>query len=189
MYFPDEAQYLREEMLSAVNDSVNVDLAKSKMIGVGAEIRRRHAGSLRQAADASLWAILQSQIQMISAFEDDPVLCNRVVMYGVAAVPEAQQKSLVALMDSASLLYRGMYEGESNPIRRGAVTDDDWINLIEVFYEEGGTEAELDLVFEPNIQDPVLCTAMLRFLRASLYADFLGADRVRAEMVASMNES
>jgi hypothetical protein len=41
---------------------------------------------------------------------------------------------------------------------------------------------------QPDIQNPQLCGAMLRFLRVLTDANFSGSDRLRAEMVAAMNE-
>ena len=187
-YYPDEAKYLRDSMVALLSGGADEEEAFSKMLTVGAEIRRRHAANLRTAPDQSLSAILQSQTQMIAAFDDDPVLCNRVVMFGAGSIPEDERPRIVALMDSAGLLYRAMYEGEQSPVQRTQATDDDWGNLIVNFYAAGGTDDELDLVMQPDIQNPQLCGAMLRFLRVLTDADFPGADRLRAEMVAAMNE-
>jgi len=41
---------------------------------------------------------------------------------------------------------------------------------------------------QPDIQNPQLCGAMLRFLRVLTDANFLGADRLRAEVAAAINE-
>lgn len=187
-YFPDDAKYFRDSMMALLKENPSEEEAFSKMLTVGAEIRRRHAANLRTAPDQSLWAILQSQTQMIAAFDDDPTLCNRVVMFGPGAIPEGQRHRIVALMDSAGLLYRAMYEGEQSPVQRAQATDDDWDNLIEDFYAAGGTDDELDLVMQPDIQSPQLCGAMLRFLCVLTDAEFPGSDRLRAEMVAAMNE-
>jgi hypothetical protein len=73
-------------------------------------------------------------------------------------------------------------------VQRTQATDDDWGNLIVDFYAAGGTDDELDLVMQPDIQSPQLCGAMLRFLRVLTDADFLGSDRLRAETVAAINE-
>lgn len=187
-YYPEEAQHFRDSMVALLSGGAGEEEAFSKMLTVGAEIRRRHAANLLAAPDQSLWAILQSQTQMIAAFDDDPVLCNRVVMFGPGAIPADQRHRIVALMDSAGLLYRAMYEGEQSPVQRAQATDDDWGNLIVDFYAAGGTDEELDLVMQPDIQNPQLCGAMLRFLRVLTDADFPGSDRLRAEMVAAMNE-
>lgn len=187
-YYPEEAKYFRDSMVALLSGGAGEEEAFSKMLTVGAEIRRRHAANLLAAPDQSLWAILQSQTQMIAAFDDDPVLCNRVVMFGAGSIPEDERPRIVALMDSAGLLYRAMYEGEQSPVQRTQATDDDWGNLIVNFYAAGGTDDELDLVMQPDIQNPQLCGAMLRFLRVLTDADFSGSDRLRAEMVAAMNE-
>ena len=187
-YYPEEAEYLRDSVVALLSRGTDEEEAFSKALTVGAEIRRRHAANLRAAPDQSLWAILQSQTQMIAAFDDDPVLCNRVIMFGPGVIPKNQRHRIVALMDSAGLLYRAMYEGEQSPVQRTQATDDDWDNLILDFYTAGGTDDELDLVMQPDIQSPQLCGAMLRFLRVLTDAEFPGSDRLRAEMVAAMNE-
>jgi hypothetical protein len=187
-YYPEEAKYFRDRMMALLSGGADEEEAFSKMLTVGAEIRRRHAANLRTAPDQSLLAILQSQTQMIAAFDDDPVLCNRVVMFGAGSIPEDQRHRIVALMDSAGLLFRAMYEGEQSPVQRAQATDDDWGSLIVNFYAAGGTDDELDLIMQPDIQNPQLCGAMLRFLRVLTDANFSGSDRLRAEMVAAMNE-
>lgn len=187
-YFPEEAKYLQSSIASVLASGADKDEAFSKMLTVGAEIRRRHAANLRGAPDQSLSSVLQSQTQMIAAFHDDPLLCNRVVMFGPSVIPQHQRHRVVALMDSAGLLYRAMYEGEQSPVSRAKPTDNDWGSLISDFYSAGGTDDELDLVMQPNIQNPQLCSATLRFLRVLTDADFSGSDRLRAEIVASMNE-
>ena len=187
-YYPSEAAYLRESMVTMLNEGASEEEAFSKMLTVGSEIRRRHAANLRTAPDQSLLAILQSQTQMIAAFNDDPILCNRVVMFGPVAIPQDERHRVVALMDSAGLLYRAMYEGEKSPVQRAQATDEDWSNLIVDFYAAGGADDEIDLVMQPDLQNPKLCGAMLRFLRVLTDADFSGADRLRAEMVAAINE-
>lgn len=187
-YFPDDTMYFRNSMMALLEENPSEEEAFAKMLTVGAEIRRRHATNLRTAPDQSLSAILQSQTQMIAAFDDDPVLCNRVVMFGPGAIPEDQRHQIVALLDSAGLLYRAMYGGGQSPVERAQATDDDWDSLIMDFYAAGGTDTELDMVIQPDIQNPQLCSGMLRFLRVLADADFLGADRLRAEMATAMNE-
>lgn len=187
-YYPEEATYLRDSMLDLLAGGAGKEEATSKMLVVGAEIRRRHAGNLRTAPDQSLRAVLQFQTQVISALDDDPILCNRVVMFGPGTIPVSERHRVVALMESAGLLYRTMYEGEKSPVKRAQATDDDWTNLVTDFYAAGGTDDELDLVMDPDIQSPQLCGAMLQFLRVLTDADFPGSDRLRAEMVAAINE-
>lgn len=187
-YYPEEAKYFRDSVVSLLSGEAGEEEAFSKMLSVGAEIRRRHAASLRSAPDQSLRAIMQSQAQIISALDDDPVLCNRVVMFGPGAIPEDRRHRIVALMDSAGLLYRAMYEGKRSPVQRAQATDDDWGNLIGDFYAAGGTDNELDLVMQPDIQNLHLCGAMLRFLRVLTDAEFPGSDRLRAEVAVAMNE-
>ena len=179
---------MRTSIITLLNGGASEEEAFSKMLTVGAEIRRRHAGNLRTAPDQSLIAILLSQTQMIAAFDDNPTLCNRVVMFGAGAIPEEDRPRVVALFDSANLLYRAMYEGEQSPIQRTPATDDDWSKLIAEFYVADGTDSELDLVTQPDIQNPLLCSSTLRFLRVLTDANFAGSDRLRAEMVTTMNE-
>lgn len=117
-YYPEEAKYFRDRMMALLAGGADEEEAFSKMLTVGAEIRRRHAANLRTAPDQSLSAILQSQTQMIAAFDDDPVLCNRVVMFGAGSIPEDERHRVVALMDSAGCSI-GRCMKASNPLLRG----------------------------------------------------------------------
>jgi hypothetical protein len=187
-YFPDDAEYFLDSMTVLLEENPSEEEAHAKMRTVGADIRRRHAANLRTAPDQSLSAILQFQTQIFASFDNDPVLCNRVIMYGPAAISVDQSHRVEVFGDSVGLLYQAMYEGEQFPVQRAQATADDWGNLIADFYAAGGTDDELDLVMQPDIQNPQLCGAMLRFLRVLTVADFPGSDRLRAEMVSAMNE-
>ncbi|MFX0541535.1 hypothetical protein ACEWPM_007355 [Roseovarius sp. S4756] len=187
-YFPEEAEYFMSSFMVALKDNLGNEDAFSKMFAVGAEIRQRHAANLRTAPDQLLRSILEYQTQVIAAFEEDPMLCNRVVMLGAAAIPKSERKRIVGQMESAGLLYRAMYEGTQSPVQRAQATDEDWGNLFVDFYETGGTDEELELVTQPDVENPELCGAMLRFLDVLTEANFSGSDRLRAETVAAMNE-
>jgi hypothetical protein len=187
-YFPEDAIYLRDQMQSVIDQGENADEAENKILLVGTEIRRRHAASLRSAPDPLLRKTLSYQVQMISSFQDDRMLCNKVVMYGASAIPQSYKEVLSAALESSGTMYQAMFEGENSPIKRGLPTDGDWVELVKVFYENGGTDAELSLVMEPDIHDPDLCSGTLVFLRSVMDAEFPGAHRLRAEMVARIAE-
>ena len=94
-YFPEDAKLLRDSMEKLLEEDVSDDEAFQKMMSVGADIRRRHAPSLKTAPDASLTAVLEVQLQILKHFENDPALCNQVFAYGPIAVPKDQQSKLV----------------------------------------------------------------------------------------------
>lgn len=188
-YFPEDAKLFRDSFEAVLNNSGSDEEAFSKMMSVGAEIRRRHAPSLRSAPDASLTAVIEAQLQVLKQFESDPILCNQVFAYGPVAVPKDQQAKLTDTVKlSATILFRAMHEGEAFPIQRSAATEEDWNNLVQEFFSLGGTEEQLNLVSDPDLQNPALCGAGLLFLRAATFATFDGADRIRAELAHTMNE-
>lgn len=182
-YFPEDAKLFRDSMEKMLADGVSAEEGSQKMMSVGAEIRRRHAPKLKTAPDASLVAVIEAQLQLLKHFENDPALCNQVFMYGPVAIPKEQQEKLIDTVKlSAAILFRAMHEGDAFPVNRGAATDQDWGKLMEVFLSSGGTEEEIAPISDPNVQDPALCGAGLRFLRAASFAEFEGADRARAEI-------
>ena len=185
-YYPSEATFLLNSAVAVLELNPSEEEAFSKMSAAGAEIRRRHASGLKSAPDASLGRILDNQFQIIKALQNDPITCNRVIMFGVDALPEADRSRIIAIMDSTHLLVRAMYEGETSPVVRSATSEEDWDALGDAFYAAGGSDAELDLVIEPDLQDPQLCGAMLRFVSVVGDARFEGSDRVRADMVSGM---
>lgn len=187
-YFPEDAKLFRDSMERLLEENVSDDEAFQKMMSVGADIRRRHAHSLKTAPDASLAAVLEAQLQILKHFENDSALCNQVFAYGPIAVPKDEQSKLIDTVKlSATILFRAMHEGDTFPVKREAATDEDWSKLMDVFLSSGGTEEEIALISDPNVKDPALCGAGLRFLRAASFADFEGADRVRAELVYTIN--
>jgi hypothetical protein len=188
-YFPEDAKLFRDSFEAVLNNRGSDEEAFSKMMSVGAEIRRRHAPSLRAAPDASLTAVIQAQLQLLKQFESDPFLCNQVFAYGPVAAPKDQQAKLAETAKlSATILFRAMHEGKVFPVQRSAATEEDWNNLVQEFYSLGGTEEQLSLVSDPDLQNSALCGAGLLFLRAAAFATFDGADRIRAELAHAMNE-
>jgi hypothetical protein len=187
-FFPEDAKLFRNSLVKVMKDSVSEDEAFQKMMTVGADIRRRHASSLRSAPDTSLTAVAEAQLQILKQFESDPRLCNQVFAYGPIAVPKDQQSKLMETAKlSTKILFRAMYEGETLPVQRSAPTDADWSKLMEDFLSSGGTEKELDLISNPDLQDLALCNAGIRFLRVVTFAEFDGADRIRAELMYTIN--
>lgn len=187
-FFPEDAKLFRESLEKVLNESVSEDEAFQKMMAVGADIRRRHAYSLRSAPDASLTAVAEAQLQILKQFESDPKLCNQVFAYGPIAVPKDQQPKLVETAKlSTKILFRAMYEGVTLPVQRSAATEVDWSKLMDDFLSSGGTEEELDLISNPDLQDTALCDAAIRFLRIVTFAEFDGADRIRAELMYTIN--
>ena len=188
-YFPEDAKQFKDSFARILKESVTADEAFQKMMSVGAEIRRRHTPSLKSAPDASLTAVIESQIQILKQFENDPMVCNQVFAYGPIAIPKDQRSKVVeAAKLSAAILFRAMYEGKNFPVKHAAATEDDWGRLNEEFLSSGGTEKDLDLVSNPDLQDPALCGAALKFLNTAAFAQFDGIDRVRAEFVYYINE-
>ena len=187
-YFPEDGKLLRDSMEKMLAEGVSDDEGSQKMMSVGAEIRRRHAPNLKTAPDASLVEVIEAQLQLLKHFENDPALCNQVFMYGPIAIPKEQQAKLIETVKlSATILFRAMHEGDAFPVERGAATDQDWGKLMEVFLSSGGTEEEIALITDPNVQDSALCGAGLRFLRTASFAEFEGADRTRAEIAYLIN--
>lgn len=187
-YYPEDAAYFRSGMMDISADGGGGKEQFSKGVALGAEIRRRHAAGLRTAPDQLIKLIIQNQTKIVATFDDDHMLCNRVIMFGHEAIPYEDRFRIEGVLDSAGLLYQAMYEGEQSPVQRTQATDEDWSNLILDFSVAGGGDNELYLVMQPDIQNPQLCGAMLRFLRVLTDANFLGADRLRAEVVAAINE-
>lgn len=188
-YFPEEAKYLRDNMVSVAANGGSEEETFAKMYAVGEDIRRRHAAKLRSAPDSALSEILHFQSKIIETFEDDPVMCNRIVMLGLKGVKKDQRDRILPLMDSVWLLFRAMHEGGRSPVQRTVPTDEDWQNLFNDFYADGGTESELNVIVQPDIQNPQLCGAMQRLFHVLANAKFPGSDRLRAEMAVAINES
>ncbi|MYM56201.1 hypothetical protein [Thalassovita mangrovi] len=188
-YYPDEAGYFRSQFVETIKTSRNQESANADGFKIGAEIRRRHAPHLRKAPDKSLQEVLQLQTQIIAMFEDDTAMCNRVIMFGAGSIPKDKRQRIEGVLDSTGVIFRAMHEGEYSPVQREPVTENDWRQVIAEFSTAGGTETELALVMEPDVENAQLCNAMLRFLRVLTDADFPGADRPRAEIAAAMLES
>ncbi len=80
---------------------------------------------------------------MVAAFDSDPMLCNRVAMFGAGAIPAGERHRALSAMGDVTVLYRAMYDGAHSPVSRGKPLDKDWGNLVQEFLKLAGPRPTL----------------------------------------------
>lgn len=187
-YFPDEAAVWRDMMRDLIQSQKNGTYTSANAIHAGGEIRRRHAPSLLSAPDPLLSQLITYQLSTYQIFQDSPDACNRYLMEGAAALSKPERDRLTPVLSDAEIVFEAMYAGETKPITRGASTDADWEQLFIAFGEQGFSDHLIDLVMEPDANNPEMCEAFISFFYVIATSDFEGADRIRAEMAKALME-
>lgn len=189
IYYPEEARHFIEKIEKLLVAGTGEEEMRSGVFTLVSEIRRRHAAGLRAAPERTLSDVLRYKMQFFAAYDDRPMLCNRVIIYGARIIPEDERHHIVVIQEISNSLFRAMYEGEKSPVKRARSTPGDWEKLIANFQAAGGTKGELDLVTKMDAQNPQFCGAMQRFLSVLIDSDFPGSDRIKAEIAMMFNGS
>jgi len=188
-YFPGEAKFFVTRAQELANSGVEKSERHAKSLQIGIEIRRRNAPYLRSASNGSLKQILNYQTNMFREFQDEPETCNAMLMLGPEGLSPEDRKRLVKFTSNSAALFKAMFEGKNEPIERQASNEADWTKLITAFNSNGGSDAEFNLVVEPDQSNPEMCSAFINFFGFLENASFAGSDRILAEVVMGMNES
>lgn len=184
-YFPEDAAQWRADLVELIEQRRKGLYVTTNALDVGTALRRKHAAALATTPDALLVSVMEQQTRLYSVFEDNTDACNRFLMDGAYALDRAEMRMLSPLLNDGAILFEAMHAGISDPVTRGASTEEDWFELFALMVDGGATNEDIELVMTPDPSNPALCGAFLSFIEALAKADFEGADRVRAEMAVA----
>lgn len=181
-HYPSEAQTL----LTA--DAPTSAQAFERITTLASDLSKILAENLKSAPDDTLQALLAARANTISAFEDAPMVCNRVIVSGGPFALSADEAARVANIGAnIDVLFRALAEGGQSEAAGLNPTGTDLARLSAAFTAAGGAPEDWALVMKPQGDDPRLCGAMLTFLRVLAEAEFEGAPVLRAAISVALH--
>lgn len=185
-YFPTEAATLEAKLAQTITADTDPAEAYAAVVVFSDQIRQMFAPNLAKAPDAALQDVLTAKAEIIAGFSDQPQVCNRAIVSGPFALTLLEAEGIPGIGTSADVLFQALHQGQrADDVRRNP-NGQDLAQLTQAFAQSGGSEADLNLVFNPDPEDPRLCGAMLRFLQVLSTADFEGAVVLRAAITVAM---
>ena len=152
-----------------------------------ADIRRRHADSVRKADPALVQAALQAKrelLDLVKANETPQDCAGWIMADTVTAAMQARRETYSAPGDRFSAaVVRAQGAGEKAPVDIGAPTADDWKTVGLQFVAGGGAVADLQQALTTGSIDPRACETYQRLFQ--IVADVPGepGQRLRAEIL------
>ncbi len=154
-----------------------------------AQIRRKYAPMVAQAADADHAAIINSLIEFYSALDAEGTeLCNAVAIDGpVALLGRPDTEQFVQMMEpQAVLAMQAAKSGIEAPVQRRATTDEDWATTLDATAARGASQGELDAITTLDPASPDLCPGLVKLLQTLNGEDTEAVRAVRAQYVADL---
>ena len=188
-YFPDKAAEWRATLGELVIQRRKGLYNTASAINAGAELRRDYAHHLATAPDDLLVQVIGQQHALYATFRDSPDACGRFLLEGPVALTAVERQRLTPFLNDAGLLFEAMHAGMTAPVSRAPTSEAEWVSLFRQMRDAGLSDADIDLIANPDPAAPRYCDAFLGFLDALATADFEGADRLRAEMAVAMISS
>lgn len=185
-YFPDEAAFWRAETIKLLKAKEAGTYQQGDGIDIGAQVRRRHSAALALAPDEDLRQVMGVQYTLHAVFRDDPDACGRLLMGGPKALTSAEIDRIKTVLANVAPVFKAMHAGETTPVTHPTPSDQDWGRFYESYLASGFSDADFDLVVEPNPQHPRICEAFLGFFGVLRDGDFPGAAAIRAQVVPAI---
>ncbi len=189
-FFPEDAARWRDEIRRILKTAHrNVEAAELQIYNAGADIRKRHAQSLRYASGPDLNRVIAQQADLVRPFRSEAAVCNALLMQGPMALSHEQRQRYGTNLGEARILDRAMHTAQRDPVKRPEPTSEDWTALFDLYLSKGFTAEDIDLVVSPDQGDPRLCNAMLGFFDVLRGANFAGSDAIKAELAVAIVNS
>jgi len=158
--------------------------ARDETLQAVVAVRRKHAQSIYQAPDDSLYPAIKSQLDLLELVDarETPATCASFVVSGGAALGRPDQHYLRAFDAIAADVFQAIGAARENPQPTEASTDADWQELYKTMTAQGATTDDIRSLTALDPKDENLCRATIRFFRAVLAVEGPAGRRVRADI-------
>ena len=184
-YFPEDFTNWRKQLTKLAKRNSGEIVFPSEALGLGADIRKRHAQALQFASGESLRKVMAVQYAMHAKLKDNPDACNRLILGGPKELTNAELDQIATISGDIEPQFAAMHQGTKNPVHHSAPTQDAWQGFYDSFLDQGNSNEEYDLILEPK-HHPALCSAFLGFFAVLRDGEFEGADAIRAAIVPAL---
>lgn len=188
---PADLDHIIERLFAQEDDIRSEEQARQMLAREVVTFRVSLATYAAALTDMQRKEILQSSLDLLRAFEDQPALCVDIAMTGGQKMTQEQ------LRMGGDLLNRNMIVTTENLLdaRQAATggaslpkppTEQDYGMLVQLLYERGVPEDQLQALFNEDMTHPQFCQAQIAFLGALIDLEGASGDAVRFEVSQAM---
>lgn len=135
--------------------------------------------------------IIQTTLDMVRAFEDRPALCLDLLMTGGQNLTQEQlfssrnlwNQNMIVVTES---LFDARQVAAGGTLVPKPPTEQDYGALVQLLYERGVPEEQLQALFNEDTSHPQFCQAQIAFLDALLDLEGQSGEAVRSEVSQAM---
>jgi len=181
---PEAYVALKSEMEAIAARSATAAEARDETLQAVVAVRRKHAKSIYQAPDDSLYPAIKSHLDLLELVDsrETAATCASFVASGGAALGRPDQHYLLAFDSISADVFQAIGAARENPQPAEASTDADWEELYKAMTAQGATAYDIRSLTTMDPRDENLCKVMKLFLRGVLAVKAPGGRRLRAEI-------
>lgn len=185
---PEDYRALVERLTEA--RPVARDLPPQQAVSLGQEIladlMRRNAEYLWRAPQASLVAVINSQVATLEALSVDHGACRTFLKAGSAALRPTDTYLLTSkglLTATGETLFAAIYDGRDASVQTPPPTAEDYRVVLSGWVAEGVTQQMIDAFKSQDFDDPQICGAFQSFFSYLARGEGQSVNRVRTDIV------
>lgn len=188
---PKDMDYIIERMFAQEGEMRNVQQGRQFLNQELVNYRVSLAPYAPALNDEQRKDILQTTLDMMRAFEDRPALCLDLVMTGGQNMTQEQLLSAQDLLNRNMIVFTESLLDARKAAAGGTSvpqppTEQDYGALIQILYERGVPEDQLQALFNEDASHPQFCKAQIAFLDAVIDLEGASGEAVRSEVSQAM---
>lgn len=188
---PHELDYIIERMFAQESEMRSVEQVRQMLTQEVVNYRVSLSTYASALSDQQRIRFLQTTFDMLRAFEGRPAMCLDLAMTGGQNLTQEQlllaqdhlNRSMVVMTESLLDARQAAASGTLVPI---PATEQDYGALIQLLYERGVPEDQLQALLNEDTAHPLFCTAQITFLDALIDLKGASGEAVRSEVTQAM---
>jgi hypothetical protein len=184
---PTDMDYIIERLFAQEDDVRNEEQARQMLTREVVNYRVSLATYAAALSDMQRKEIMQSSLDLLRAYEDQPALCLDIAMTGGQNMTQEQ------LLMGGDLLNRNMIVTTENLLDARAAasegasvptppTEEDYGLLVQMLIDRGMPDDQLLALFNEDTSHPQFCQVQIDFLKAVLDLEGSSGEAVRFEV-------
>lgn len=186
-----DMDYIIERMFAQEGDMRSVDQARQILSQELVKYRVSLATYASALNDTQRKEIMQSTLDLLSAYEDRPALCVDMAMTGGQNMTQEQLLSAQDLMNqNLIVMTKNLLDARTAASEGAAVptppTEEDYGLLVQMLIDRGMPDDQLQALFNEDTSHPQFCQLQIDFLQAALDLEGSSGEAVRFEVGQAM---
>lgn len=188
---PEDMNFIIERIFAQESGMHTVDQGRQVLTDEVVQYRVSLALYASALDDQQRKNILQTNLEMLRAFEDRPHLCLDLAMTGGRNLTQAEllsardllNRNLVVMTESLLDARQQATKGTSVPI---PPNEQDYAALVRLLYDRGLSEDQMQALFNEDSSHPQFCQIQISFLDALIDLGGTSGEAIRGEILSAM---